>query len=155
MTTLRASLSHVVLRALEESFARWPDLVAGPATEQSIDDLEAAVGFPLAGDYKEFVRRFGAGIVGPYAVYGLGRGTAMGKSEDSALRMTKHFRDDKWPCTDRWLIVSTDHGGNPVGLDAAGCVWMFDHDFGGLIHLADSFSDFLERRCLRLPAGVA
>jgi cell wall assembly regulator SMI1 len=134
---------------LDADFAKHPVLVAGPAEEADIASLEAAIGFSLPSDYRAFVKRYGGAIVGPYSVYGIGASDAMGDDEASAIQVTERFRAQKWPGTETALVVSMDHAGNAVTLDASGAVHRFDHDGGTTEQLASSFESFLVDWCLK------
>ncbi len=138
------------LSILEKEFAQFPEMVAGPVDAQEIGNLEKAVGFPLAEDYKLFVSRFGGAIVGPFRIFGLRASTAMGRHESSALETTRRFRDDEWEGVGDWLVISMDHSGNPVGLDRDGRIWISDHDAGAVQQLALTFEDYLRRWCLSI-----
>lgn len=126
-------------------------MVAGPVPRQEVDDLERATGFALSADYKTFVERFGGAIVGAFSVLGLRASQAMGKDEASALTATQRFRKQKWPGTQNWLVISSDHAGNPLGLDKQGRVFIYDHDVGAIEKIADTFEEFLRSWCLKLP----
>ena len=88
-------------------------------------------------------------MVGSYPIYGVRFAEVM--SDETVVDVNEHFRADRWPGADEWLIVSMDLAGNPVGISADGRVWTWDHDLGETFLLADSFEQFLRRHCLRLP----
>jgi hypothetical protein len=114
-------------------------------------ELERQIGFILPKDYKDFVAQYGGGIVGPYRIYGRRAAPAMGSNESSALMVTERFRKQRWAGTEGWLVVSTDHAGNPIGLDKEGKVWIADHDAGIVEVIACGFEEYLRKRCLNLP----
>jgi hypothetical protein len=74
----------------------------------------------------------------------------MARNEASVVEVTRRFRQKRWPGTDTWLVISIDHAGNPVGMDRAGKVWISDHDAGTVESIANSFEDYLRKRCLKL-----
>ncbi len=39
----------------------------------------------------------------------------MSDSESSAWKVTQRFRKDGWPGVQEWLVISSDHSGNPIG----------------------------------------
>ncbi|TCM12035.1 SUKH superfamily protein [Novosphingobium sp. PhB165] len=121
-----------------------PVLVAGPALESQIDAIQAFAGFPLSPSYREFVKRFGAALVGPYPVYGSGASDAMSKDDASVIDVTKRFRSDGWPYSDRSLVVSTDHAGNAIMLDEKGSIHRYDHDAGTIEFISSSFESFVQ-----------
>jgi hypothetical protein len=131
------------LRVLEDDLAGNPVLVAGTPLASDISQIEAFAGFPLPADYRAFVEKYGAAIVGPYSVYGVGASEAMGKNESSVIAVTERFRADGWPGAEGTLVVSMDHSGNAITLDAQGIVHRFDHDSGTSEMLAPSFGNFV------------
>lgn len=121
-----------------------PILVAGPVTNAEVNEIQVFAEFQLPKSYCEFVRRYGAAIVGPYPVFGCGASKAMGVMDASVIDVTKRFRADNWPNTDKALVVSTDHAGNAFTLEASGRVNCFDHDCGVSETIFDTFEGFLE-----------
>jgi SMI1/KNR4 family protein SUKH-1 len=130
-------------QALEDLFSEDPILKAEPVKPTEITAAERKIGIPLAEDYKEFIRRYGGAIVGSFPIYGLRRSEPMGDDESSFLEVTKSFRQDHWPGTENWVVISTDFDGNPVGLDAEGNVWISDHDARAIQLLAPNFEGYL------------
>lgn len=137
-------------QALDDLFSRTPILRAEVVDPSEIAAAEAEVGVPLSRDYKDFVARYGGAIVGPFRVFGLRKAIPMGKNEASFVEITNIFRRQGWPEVAKWAVISMDHGGNPVGLDEAGKIWISDHDAGGVQIIAHDFEDYLRRRCLSL-----
>jgi hypothetical protein len=139
-------------RRLDAMFAEAPILRAEDApSDAEIDRAEAEVGVPFPADYRLFLRRYGAAMVGPYPIFGLRPVEVMGVDSWSVVVMTRWYRDDGIPGADAWVVISHDHAGNPVGLDRSGAAWIHDHDFGGLAPLAPDFETYLRARCLKLP----
>jgi len=136
-------------QTLEAIFAAHRILRAEGVTYEEIDATAQQAGFDLHSDYREFVHRYGGAIVGPYRIYGLRRAPAMAGSDGSVFEITRHYRKQRWPGTAEWLVFSSDHCGNPIGLDQDGKVWICDHDFGGLQIIANSFEDYLRHHCLK------
>lgn len=137
------------LQALEEMFQKAPVMCGGTASSREVDQMESIIGFRFPADYREFVEKFGAAVVGSFSVYGARAAHAMASDESSAIEVTNRFRADGWQGTEEWLIVSMDLSGNPIGLDRDGNVWISDHDVGSIQKLAPTFEDYL-RRCLNL-----
>lgn len=121
-----------------------PVLVAGPASAEALAAIAAFAGFPLPASYSEFVARYGAAIVGPYPIYGSGVSEAMAAEEASVIGVTQRFRSDRWPGTSEALVISMDHAGNAITLDASGRVQRFDHDDGVEEIISQSFEGFLD-----------
>ncbi len=133
---------------LEESFRGFPVLVASGVSENEIRDLENWAGFLLPDAYKKFLREFGGAIVGPFPVYGLRRAEAMGTDEDSSIAVTTRYRNQGWPDVSDWLIISSDHSGNPIGMDSEGQIWLYDHDARCRTLISGTFEGFLEK-CIK------
>ena len=136
---------------IEELFSRHPVLRAEEVPISEIEAAEAVIGVHLSNDYKQFVGRYGGAIVGPFPVFGLRRAQAMAKNDGSFVEVTRHFRHQGWPGTERWAIISVDHAGNPIGLDSEGKVWICDHDARAVQQLANDFENYIRTRCLRVP----
>lgn len=134
-------------RALEEEFARFPILRGEAVGDAEIDDAAAALGVKFPTDYRELLRRFGAVLLGPYPIFGLRPVEPMGTMW-SVVQVNRHFRKDKWPGIDDWLIVSMDQGGNPIGVSEDGQVRISDH--GHVATLAPTFEEFIRREGLGL-----
>jgi SMI1 / KNR4 family (SUKH-1) len=140
------------LERLDSHFRKFPILRAGPVPREEVGSAFAQFYFPLPDDYLAFVEAYGGGIVGPYPIYGLRRAAEMGSDETSALEITDHFIKQGWPGTKKWLIISMDHSGNPIGLAADGQIWISDHDHGQVATIAPTFESFLRKWCFNLPA---
>jgi len=138
------------LEALEKKFSESPFLKGGTVPREEIDQAAGALSATLPPDYIEFVEKFGGGIVGPYPIFGLRKVNAMGRAF-SVVSITKDFRQQNWRGTENWVVVSEDHAGNPIGLAADGKVWISDHDFGQVTIVAESFEDYVRKKCLKMP----
>jgi hypothetical protein len=116
-------------QALDKFYSENPVSLADEGVDyDEINAAERELGIPLPADYKEFIHRYGGGHVGAFAVRGLRCDSMMGG--DNFIQHTQWYRKEGWPGTDKWAVFSNDHGGNPIGFDADGKVWIFDHDFG-------------------------
>ncbi len=144
-------MRHETWQALVDLFSRTPILKAEGVELNEISAAEQEVGVPLDVDYKEFVHRYGGAIVGPFPVFGLRKAIPMGNDEGSFVEVTESFRQQRWPGVEKWAVISMDHGGNPVGLDAEGKVWIYDHDARAAQIIATDFENYLRKRCLNLP----
>lgn len=113
---------------------------------------QSFAGFPATVDYREFVLRYGGGLVGTYPIYGLRLAEAMGTigKQSTAPDITRFFRNREWPAVENWLVFSVDQSGNPVGMAADGTVWISDVAFGQVQKLAETFEDFLLKWALRV-----
>lgn len=137
-------------QALENFFSKASILKAEPVNLDEIAAAESKVGIRLSADYAEFIARYGGAIVGPFRIFGLRRAAAMGVDEGSFVEVTTAFRKKEWPGVDGLIVFSMDHGGNPVGIDGQGKVWISDHDKGGLQIIANNFEEYIRRQCLEI-----
>ena len=144
-------MRNEIWQALDDLFSRTPILKAEGVEPDEIATAEHEVGVALDEDYKEFVRRYGGAIVGPFPIFGLRKAVPMGKDEGSFVEITESFRQQRWPAVEKWAIISMDHSGNPVGLDDTGKVWISDHDARAVQVIAANFEEYLRKRCLGLP----
>jgi hypothetical protein len=81
-------------------------------------------------------------MVGSSPIIGLRESETMGHG--TLANVNSRFRSEHWPHVSDWVVFSVDLAGNPVGYDADGIVWSYDHDAGEAFRLADSFEGFLE-----------
>lgn len=121
-------------------------------SEAEVDDASNEIGVPFSADFRGFLLEYGAAMVGPHPIFGLRPVEVMGDDSWSVVAMTKRFRDEGIPAASQWIIISSDHAGNPVGMDRDGLIWIYDHDCGGVSPLSKSFEEYLRVRCLGLDA---
>src|SRR5690348_11362384 len=110
-------MNNATWRMLEEAFNRWPRSRAAPVGAEEFDNAMDGFGIPVDPDYREFVLRYGGGLVGADPIYGLRKAEMMGTvgGNATAPALTRAFREKRWPGVDDWLVFSIDQGGNPVG----------------------------------------
>jgi len=136
---------------LDALFAEFPILRAADVpSEAEIAQAEREIGVLFSEDYREFLLRYGGGMVGPYPIYGMRPVEVMG-NRWHVRELTQDYRSDDVPGVERWVVISEDHGGNPLGMDANGAIWIHDHDFGGVSAIADSIEQYIRVNCLKLP----
>ena len=134
---------------LDSMFSTYPFMRALEIpTDEEIANASAAVGCRFHRDYVEFLQRYGGAMAGSLPVFGLRPVEVMSKHLWSVVVVTEWFRDQEWPGTSDWYIISNDGFGNPIGVAADGQVMISDHDFGGIDVLANNFEDFLINHCL-------
>jgi hypothetical protein len=135
-------------KLINDFFSESPRLKADPVSYEVIDRHFQDLGFPLLEDYREFVHRYGAGILGAYTIFGIGACKLMGNDSESALKVTETFRSQEWPGVDEWLIISIDSVGNPIGMDDTGKVLISDVVHGCIDELANDFEEFVCEWCM-------
>jgi hypothetical protein len=138
-------------KRLEDEFSNFPMLQAGSVPLEEIDAASAEIGRAFPDDYREFLNRYGGAVVGPYRIFGLRRTELMAKAW-SVIEMNRKVREQQYPAIDTWLVISEDHAGNPFGIAPDGKVYVSDHDFGQIVLTADSFEDFIRRKCLAMSS---
>lgn len=136
------------IEKLDEKFLEFPVMRAlEGATVSQVVEAESTLGVAFPDDYREFLVRYGAAMVGPYPIFGLRPVEVMDVDLWSVVEVTRHYHSMDTPI--EWTVFSEDHAGNPVAFDHLGVIWTRDHDFGGTRRIADNFEAFLRTQCLR------
>lgn len=128
---------------LNEIFKDSPFLIGGSSSDSEIKSAQEVLGVSFSSDYVDFIKETGGAIVGAFPVFGLRHAEPMDDCLWSVVDVTMKFRNDKWPHSTDWYVVSTDHSGNPIGIDKNGAALSYDHDRGQIYKIADSFEDLL------------
>jgi hypothetical protein len=136
-------MNEAIWHQLDELFAEYPMMKGSGVSDAVIAEAERSLARTFDPTYKEFLRRYGAGMVGANPILGLSRVEVMGEDEWNVVDVTHRFRDDGWAGSGGWHIVSTDGSGNPIGIDVDGHVWISDHGTGTIELLADDFGAWL------------
>jgi cell wall assembly regulator SMI1 len=147
-------------RRLEEWRAGWVDCLAGPVPTDEIDAASTALGLPFPPDYREFLRRYGGGMVGRYPIFGLRVPEAMSqcfgrRSQLSAASTVdgenRRYREAQRSGIGDWLIISADVNGSPIGIAPDGYIWVSRGGSEPLL-VAEGFEAFLNL-CLEPDSG--
>ena len=117
--------------------------MASSVPEEEILLAEKELATEFSESYKKFIRLYGAAIFDGFFVYGLRKTLLMGDDCWSVIDLTMYYRNQHWPGTENWYIISDDGSGNPFGVDPEGKVWLSDHDAGEIVPVAEDFEDFL------------
>lgn len=135
---------------INQQYVRYRSAWAERVPQDEID--EAFKGLPSSPDYREFVLRYGGGLVGTHPFYGLRLAEDMGKIEGKATapEITLVFRSHNFPGVQEWLVLSTDGFGNPIGMASDGAIWISDGARLQVQKLADNFEGFIRKWALRL-----
>jgi hypothetical protein len=144
MVTMVADvLKH--LRSLADAFAEEErPTFSPPASADSIQAFESAVGFPLPAELREFLTRCDA-VVAMDVHNGYWIGGTSGLTR-SVSRGDFPRRIESGGELVAVAPIATDGGGNAFLLTAHdGRVWRWDHETGTLAAVAGSFVAFLER----------
>lgn len=147
-------MSPDTIEKLNSEFAEFPIMCASEIPSQAeVESAEEVIGIPFSPDYKDFLLQYGGAMVGPYPIFGLRQAKVMGDNRWSVIEMTRRFRHDSGvEEISSWIVFSEDQAGSPVGMDATGKVWIFDHDFGGVHAEAGSFEEYVRCKCLQLDS---
>ena len=106
-----------------------------PHTEAELDAAERELGMELPGDYRAFLLHLGGCYAG-VSVHGLRNSGLLGR--ESMVELTRDFLADGSPLPQPCCVFSDDGCGNPMYLLPDGGAWLFDHDNGEHVKLADS-----------------
>jgi len=103
-------------------------------------------------DYREFVVRYGGGIIGTYPIYGLRLAKSMGMvgRKRTAPEINQLFLERNWPGVENWFIFTIDQSGNPIGFASDHSVWISDIAPRQIQKLGSDFEDFVLKWCLRV-----
>ncbi len=142
-------MQAVTWNKLEEQFAEFPFMKATSVSEKEVEESERKLGVQFVSDYKEFVLRYGGAIVVSLPIYGVRQAEPMDDEFWSVCVVTMHYRREGWPLDECLYVISSDHAGNPIGIDSVGKVVSYDHDLGEEILIAESFEKYL-MQCLQL-----
>jgi hypothetical protein len=110
------------------------------STQEEINSAEKELGLKFDTDYIFFLLNYGGSMIKAKEIYGLINSELMG--DDNIIELTKSYRQNEEGNID-WLIIGTDYSGNSIGINKEGNVVAYDHDFGELNILADSFEDYI------------
>ena len=138
---------------IDERFRRRPQARASPVDPAEFDGAMQGLAQKLDPDYREFVLRYGGGLVGPNPIYGLRKAEWMGTIGEvsTAPDLTRLYREKRWPGVEHWFIFSIDQGGNPIGFAPDGTVWLSDQlDYQQIVQLASNFEDYLLKWCFKV-----
>lgn len=133
-------------KELEKYFQEDPTERVESVPDQEINLAEKQLGVQFSEGYKKFVSLYGGAGLGSKLVYGLRHQENMDCKIFSVVDVTNFYREQGWPDTENWYVVSDDFDGNPIGIDPEGKVWLSDHNSGfELVKIADSFEELVHR----------
>lgn len=121
-------------------------LLGSPATEDEIAHAQHRLNVDFHDDYLQFIRTFGGAYVG-LAVYAFSNGSSLGKETvvDLTLRFREQFQSSDFAETlQTSYVISMDGSGDPIFIDQAGQVFMYDHLTGEIKLIAASFESLIE-----------
>jgi len=129
-----------------ESFFKKRPIARGIASSiEDLDNAEKHLGLKFDSDYVQFIITFGGCAVGRREVYGFINSEIL--DEITIIDLTERYREDGGENMN-WLIIGTDYSGNYIGIDESGKLLKYDHDFGELVILAETFEQYLSMACL-------
>jgi hypothetical protein len=145
-----AQLTASTLERVRRHCAQWPGSHGHGATEADIIHEETLLGRRLPHGLRQLLLEFGGLLVGPCPLYGTQRPEFLPdelfRISDVNVRAHAEF-----PLEDTDLVFSDDNG-CPIFFSSSLEVLVYDHDFGGRLHLANSFEEFLTTALSRSQA---
>lgn len=120
-----------------------PIAIGEKATTADIKFIENTLNLKLDEDYIDFISSFGGGVLGNKEIYSIKNSEIIG--DENIIEINERYKNDDWEGIEKWLIIGTDHSGNPIGIDTNGKIVSNDHDFGGIFTVAESFEDYLRK----------
>jgi hypothetical protein len=143
VTTKGWKLKTETWEKLNALFSEFPFMKAEPVSEDEISKAEKKLGVVFVKDYRDFVKKYGGAVVGPYPIIGLRHADPMDDAFWSVVEVTDYYRREGWRGVDDWYVISMDHADNPIGLDSEGVVCKSDHDLGVVEKVSNSFEEYL------------
>jgi hypothetical protein len=134
-------------KRIEEEFLKYPEDFGTSASEHLVNKAEDKLNLSFSDGYKNFVLKYGSGILPGHIIYGLIPLDVMGTICTNVMDKTNFYKlTQKWPDIGDWYVISDDGSGNPIGCKPDGSIWLSDHDAGfEQVKLADNFEEFLEK----------
>ena len=121
-------------------FEKNPIAKGTPSTQNEIINAEKELAIKFDDDYIFFLLNYGGSMIKAKEIYGFNNSELMG--EDNIIELTKSYRQNEGSNLD-WLIIGTDYSGNSIGINKEGNVVVYDHDFGELNVLGNTFEDYI------------
>jgi len=131
-----------LIARLDDYFVDNPIVRGKPCTIREIEDAEAALNLKFNDDYKTFILKFGGCYLGSKQVYAFSNCELLG--DLTVIDLTEQYRDGEGAYFN-WLIIGFDLAGNSIGMNELGKIALYDHDFGEMVILAESFEEYLIR----------
>lgn len=126
---------------ISEFYKSNPIAIGKKATASDVNLIESKLKLKLDEDYIDFITSFGGGLIGSSEIYSMSNSSMM---DEDIIELNETYKNDNfWEGIDNWIIIGSDHSGNPIGIDLDGKIVSNDHDFGGIYVIAESFSDYL------------
>ena len=122
------------------AFAQELGQTPHPHTDAELDAAERELGMALPADYRALLRELGGRYVG-VSVYGL-RNTNLLEPR-SMIDLTREFIADACPLPQPCCVFGFDGSGNPEYLLPDGSAWLYDHDNGETVKLANSLRELV------------
>ena len=128
------------LSKLEFFFKNFSVAMGKASSLAQIESSEESLKLKFVEDYKIFVQRFGGCVIGTKPVYGFENSEML--DEATVVDLTEEYRKTEGG-NYTWLIIGFDLAGNYIGIDEGGKIMMYDHDFGKMVILAESFEEYV------------
>ena len=137
-------LSEKFVKKIELEFKQDPGSCGKAVSIDEVKQTEKEMQVAFSDQYIDFLMRYGGANIEANDIFGLSKTEYM-PAMWSVVDNTLHYRNQNWPGTENWYIVSDDGSGNPFGVDPEGKVWLSDHDSGEIVKVAEDFEEFLHK----------
>lgn len=134
-----------IWKELKKHCEEYPQNFAGNSNLEEIKKVEDTLDMTLSESYKKFLLLYAGASLEGLLIFGTKPHRFMGVTNNTVVLNTLNYRNQNWPGTENWYIVSDDGAGNPFGVDPEGKVWLSDHDTGEILPVAEDFEEFLYR----------
>ena len=133
-------LNEIVLNKLKSFFEKNPVALGQPTLPNEITLIENSLNKALDEDFKQFTSTFGGCAVRDALIYGIHNSEFLG--DETIIELNKNmsqYLDD----ISYHLIIGIDGSGNPIYINDAKAIMLYDHDVNEEVMLSDSFENYL------------
>jgi len=136
-------MKQELIDRLNDFFKENPVALGKKSTLEEIIQAEKSIGIKFDPAYALFLLNWGGCVVVASEIYGFKNCEFL--DEETVIDLNETFREDDTEIPSDWLIIGSDHAGNPVAIDKEGKLLVKDYDLGEVFPLADSFEEYLEK----------
>ena len=133
-----------LISTLRDRCSSYPFMFARAATLEEIRAEEKRVGMMFPNQYCEFLKIWGGAMIGAYPIFGTDAVDLMDTRLNTVSSVTEFYREQGWRDVDSNLVVSQNHGGDPVLLTADGSLFVSSHDKIANTVSWSSFEDYIK-----------
>lgn len=133
-------LNESILNQLKNFFKNNPVAQGKPTLPDEITLIEKSLNKILDEDFKQFTSTFGGCVIKDAQIYGMHNSEFLG--EDTIIDLNNElsqYLDNNF----HYLIIGVDGAGNPIYINEARFIMLYDHDTNEKIMLSNSFENYL------------